>query len=266
MFGLDFGTALLSWREAVSRSHTSAQLAMALYVLESCVAWDKSIMKAVSTMHTERCCHPSVVSVSSSSSKTSSTPATHEHIYIIYRELMNTESCVEKSTSLSLALNTPTNKHLQTSLYLSLSLYMFYGFFLLSYSLLLHFICVCYSLLSSSSAIIHPLQNPLNHPAKKPQPTPQKNHNPPHQPQQKTQHNYTSMHAQLIGHTHSRLQYNFVCVFYVCTYLPNPDRTRHTTSYSTLISIHHRPIQFHPPFLPSHFPHPTLVRCLVRFD
>lgn len=40
--------ALLSWREAVSRSHTSAQLAMALYVLESCVAWDKSIMKAVS--------------------------------------------------------------------------------------------------------------------------------------------------------------------------------------------------------------------------
>lgn len=40
--------ALLSWREAVARSHTSAQLSMALYVLESCVAWDKSIMKAVS--------------------------------------------------------------------------------------------------------------------------------------------------------------------------------------------------------------------------
>lgn len=39
---------LIQWREAVSRSHTSAQLAMALYVLESCVAWDKSIMKAVS--------------------------------------------------------------------------------------------------------------------------------------------------------------------------------------------------------------------------
>ncbi|XP_055319617.1 bromodomain adjacent to zinc finger domain protein 2B isoform X4 [Sitodiplosis mosellana] len=37
---------LNSWREAVSRSHTAAQLAMALYVLESCVAWDKSIMKA----------------------------------------------------------------------------------------------------------------------------------------------------------------------------------------------------------------------------
>lgn len=39
---------LIQWRDAVSRSHTSAQLAMALYVLESCVAWDKSIMKAVS--------------------------------------------------------------------------------------------------------------------------------------------------------------------------------------------------------------------------
>jgi len=38
----------VQWREAVSRSHTAAQLAMALYVLESCVAWDKSIMKAVS--------------------------------------------------------------------------------------------------------------------------------------------------------------------------------------------------------------------------
>lgn len=40
---------LASWRDAVSRSHTTAQLAMALYVLESCVAWDKSIMKAVSS-------------------------------------------------------------------------------------------------------------------------------------------------------------------------------------------------------------------------
>ncbi|XP_017069083.1 bromodomain adjacent to zinc finger domain protein 2B isoform X3 [Drosophila eugracilis] len=37
---------LVQWRDAVSRSHTTAQLAMALYVLESCVAWDKSIMKA----------------------------------------------------------------------------------------------------------------------------------------------------------------------------------------------------------------------------
>lgn len=42
---------LNSWREAVSRSHTAAQLAMALYLLESCVAWDKSIMKAVSVNH-----------------------------------------------------------------------------------------------------------------------------------------------------------------------------------------------------------------------
>uniref|UniRef100_W4VRC8 Putative toutatis n=1 Tax=Corethrella appendiculata TaxID=1370023 RepID=W4VRC8_9DIPT len=37
---------LVSWRDAVQHSVTSAQLAMALYVLESCVAWDKSIMKA----------------------------------------------------------------------------------------------------------------------------------------------------------------------------------------------------------------------------
>lgn len=41
-------TGLVSWREAVCRSKTTAQLAMTLYVLESCVAWDKSIMKAVS--------------------------------------------------------------------------------------------------------------------------------------------------------------------------------------------------------------------------
>lgn len=40
-------TGLLSWREAVSRSVTSSQLSMALYTLEQCVAWDKSIMKAV---------------------------------------------------------------------------------------------------------------------------------------------------------------------------------------------------------------------------
>ncbi|XP_037903201.1 bromodomain adjacent to zinc finger domain protein 2B isoform X3 [Hermetia illucens] len=37
---------LITWRDAVARSHTTSQLAMALYVLESCVAWDKSIMKA----------------------------------------------------------------------------------------------------------------------------------------------------------------------------------------------------------------------------
>ncbi|XP_055599496.1 uncharacterized protein LOC129748778 [Uranotaenia lowii] len=37
---------LVSWRDAVERSVTTAQLSMALYVLESCIAWDKSIMKA----------------------------------------------------------------------------------------------------------------------------------------------------------------------------------------------------------------------------
>lgn len=42
-----------AWRDAVSKSHTAAQLAMALYVLESCVAWDKSIMKAVSILYVE---------------------------------------------------------------------------------------------------------------------------------------------------------------------------------------------------------------------
>lgn len=40
---------LISWREAVQRSVTSSQLSMALYTLEQCVAWDKSIMKAVSS-------------------------------------------------------------------------------------------------------------------------------------------------------------------------------------------------------------------------
>lgn len=39
---------LTTWREAVGRSQTSSQLAMALYMLESSIAWDKSIMKAVS--------------------------------------------------------------------------------------------------------------------------------------------------------------------------------------------------------------------------
>lgn len=43
-----FKIGLLSWRDAVQRSVTSAQLSMALYTLEQCVAWDKSIMKAVS--------------------------------------------------------------------------------------------------------------------------------------------------------------------------------------------------------------------------
>lgn len=37
---------LIIWRDAVSRAHTAAQLAMSLYMLESSIAWDKSIMKA----------------------------------------------------------------------------------------------------------------------------------------------------------------------------------------------------------------------------
>jgi hypothetical protein len=41
---------LVVWREAVGRAHTSAQLAMALYMLEASIAWDKSIMKAVSSV------------------------------------------------------------------------------------------------------------------------------------------------------------------------------------------------------------------------
>ncbi|XP_076658696.1 bromodomain adjacent to zinc finger domain protein 2B isoform X11 [Halictus rubicundus] len=39
---------LNNWRDATARAHTSAQLAMALYMLEASIAWDKSIMKAVS--------------------------------------------------------------------------------------------------------------------------------------------------------------------------------------------------------------------------
>lgn len=41
---------LQSWRDAVQRSVTSSQLSMALYTLEQCVAWDKSIMKAVRSL------------------------------------------------------------------------------------------------------------------------------------------------------------------------------------------------------------------------
>ncbi|KOC68375.1 Bromodomain adjacent to zinc finger domain protein 2B [Habropoda laboriosa] len=37
---------LNNWRDATARAHTSAQLAMALYMLEASIAWDKSIMKA----------------------------------------------------------------------------------------------------------------------------------------------------------------------------------------------------------------------------
>ncbi|XP_030764884.1 bromodomain adjacent to zinc finger domain protein 2B-like isoform X3 [Sitophilus oryzae] len=44
----DIPKGLGVWREAVNRASTSAQLAMCLYSLESSIAWDKSIMKAVS--------------------------------------------------------------------------------------------------------------------------------------------------------------------------------------------------------------------------
>lgn len=37
---------LQSWREAVKNAKNSAQLAMSFYVLETSIAWDKSIMKA----------------------------------------------------------------------------------------------------------------------------------------------------------------------------------------------------------------------------
>ncbi len=37
---------LLTWREAVKRCQTAAQVSMCFYVLETSVAWDKSIVKA----------------------------------------------------------------------------------------------------------------------------------------------------------------------------------------------------------------------------
>uniref|UniRef100_T1JG41 Bromodomain adjacent to zinc finger domain protein 2B n=1 Tax=Strigamia maritima TaxID=126957 RepID=T1JG41_STRMM len=40
---------LIQWRLAVEKVQTSAQLAMCLSLLENCIAWDKSIMKAVIT-------------------------------------------------------------------------------------------------------------------------------------------------------------------------------------------------------------------------
>lgn len=44
----DIPKGLFVWREAINRAQTSAQLAMCLYSLEASIAWDKSIMKAVS--------------------------------------------------------------------------------------------------------------------------------------------------------------------------------------------------------------------------
>ncbi|CAH1162999.1 unnamed protein product [Phaedon cochleariae] len=43
---LDVPKGLATWREAINRCSTSAQLAMCLYALEGSIAWDKSIMKA----------------------------------------------------------------------------------------------------------------------------------------------------------------------------------------------------------------------------
>lgn len=43
-------SGLLRWREAVREAQCSAQIALCLHFLESCIAWDKSIMRAVSPM------------------------------------------------------------------------------------------------------------------------------------------------------------------------------------------------------------------------
>lgn len=40
---------LMTWRDAVAKSQTAAQLSMGLHMLEASIAWDKSIMKAVSS-------------------------------------------------------------------------------------------------------------------------------------------------------------------------------------------------------------------------
>ena len=42
----DAPKALVTWREAVKRCETAAQVSMCFYMLETSVAWDKSIMKA----------------------------------------------------------------------------------------------------------------------------------------------------------------------------------------------------------------------------
>lgn len=43
----DIPEGLLRWRAAVQKSRTSSQLAVCLNFLESCIAWERSIMKAV---------------------------------------------------------------------------------------------------------------------------------------------------------------------------------------------------------------------------
>ena len=44
-------SGLLRWREAVRECVTGSQLALLLHFLESCIAWDKSIMRAVSSSY-----------------------------------------------------------------------------------------------------------------------------------------------------------------------------------------------------------------------
>ena len=41
-------SGLLRWRDAVRECPTTSQLALLVNFLESCIAWDKSIMRAVS--------------------------------------------------------------------------------------------------------------------------------------------------------------------------------------------------------------------------
>ena len=52
-------SGLVRWREAVRECTTSAQLALLLHFLESCIAWDKSIMRAVSVCLCCDCCFKS---------------------------------------------------------------------------------------------------------------------------------------------------------------------------------------------------------------
>nr|XP_049700157.1 uncharacterized protein LOC110373752 isoform X3 [Helicoverpa armigera] len=54
--GKGIARGLATWREAVARCNTSAQLAMLLQALEAAVAWDKSIMKAVRMRHNCQFC------------------------------------------------------------------------------------------------------------------------------------------------------------------------------------------------------------------
>ncbi|XP_043645892.1 bromodomain adjacent to zinc finger domain protein 2B isoform X1 [Drosophila teissieri] len=89
---------LVQWRDAVSRSHTTAQLAMALYVLESCVAWDKSIMKAYATKNKS--------SKKKSSAKKQATPSKKQQQKKKKKEQQLTPNGKDSKT----AINKPENK------------------------------------------------------------------------------------------------------------------------------------------------------------